>query len=103
MLRERQSFCWGWGLGMVGREESSYMKVYRWEQPRRWHLLELRCGTYQHLPCLPRNKAEVPGDRQRTSQQRPFPLSLLELFNLISSKRKADFLPHSTCNFKLDF
>lgn len=73
------------------------MKVCRWEQPRRWHPLGLRHSTYPHLPCLPQNKAQVPGNLQRTSQQHPFPLSLLELLNLVSSKRQTDFLPYSTC------
>jgi len=79
------------------------MRVCKWEQLRRWHPLGLRGGTYQRLPCLPQNKAKVPGNPQRTSQQHPFPLSLLELLNLVSSKRKADFLPYSTCSLKLDF
>lgn len=43
------------------------MKVCRWEQPRRWDPLGLRCGTYQHLLCLPQNKAQAPGNPQGLS------------------------------------
>lgn len=101
--------CLGKGIFSAGDgfwawwgEESSYTKVCWWEQPRRRHPLGLRCDTHQHLPCLPQNKAQVPGNPQRASQQHPFPLAFLGFLNLVSGKRNADLLPHSTCNLKLD-